>query len=142
MVAILGTKLALQLPLLKVGRRVDVHVLSLGHDHVPAFDVLVPEHMRVAIVGCVACEHGVSCIFCEGLSVVVAVGNALCLVLSGRCVHGYHGPLAEARGVVVVNHSRAAEDRTPGVSLNGVALEGPVEQVGRCRVAPCHVLPL
>ena len=44
-------------------------------------------------------------------SVVVAVGNALCLVLSSRCVHGYHGTLAEARGVVMVNHSRAAEDR-------------------------------
>ena len=78
----------------------------------------------------------------EGLSVVGAVGEALCLVFASRGVHRHDGALAEASGALVVYNGAAAEDGAPRICLDGVALEGPVHEVGRGGVAPCHVLPL
>ena len=98
--------------------------------------------MRVAEVGCAACDYGVALVFCERHAVVVAVGEALRLVLASRCVHSHYGILTESGSIVVVYHSRTREYSAPCVRLNRRTLKLPVHEVGRRRVAPCHVLPL
>ena len=97
--------------------------------------------MRVAEVGNVGGQHGVGGVFGERLAVVGAVGHALRLRLSGRGVVSQDSAGAEARRVVLIDHSAAAEDGAEGVGLNGLTLKRPVHQVGAGGVAPRHVLP-
>ena len=61
-------------------------------------------------------------------------GDRLRLVLSSRGVDGHN--------LITIGHTRAREDGSQRIRLDGGGLVGPVDQVGRGRVAPRHVLPL
>ena len=140
-IAVFATETAFFPPVLQIGRRPNLHLLSHSQHHDPAFGALVPEHLRVAEVGCVEGDHGVLLIFIKRASAVCRIGHRLCLSLSGRGVEGDDGILAEAGSVVLVNHARAAEDGADGVCLNGQGQGFPVDKILRYTVAPCHVLP-
>ena len=105
-------------------------MLTFSQNHVPLLDVLIPEHVRVAEVGSIACQYGVAIIFCECLAIVVAVCKALGLVLASRCVHGYNRTVAKSSCVVMVYNSRTGEYRAPSIGLNWSTLKFPVYKVG------------
>ena len=105
--AISLTKRTFILPCLEVGRRVDLHLLSSSQDEAPLAQLLVPEHVGVAEVGHIARDNGVALIYLKRFAVVGAVGQALCLVLASRCIHGHDGTSAKTRCVVLVYHGRA-----------------------------------
>ena len=141
MAAVAVAEVAFEGPVPEVLRGEELHVLLLRDDENPFLLWLIPDDMRVAEVGNVGGQHGVGGVFGERLAVVGAVGHALRLRLSGRGVVSQDSAGAEARRVVLIDHSAAAEDGAEGVGLNGLTLKRPVHQVGAGGVAPRHVLP-
>ncbi len=133
---------AFKIPFLQVIRREKQYlaVKRAGEHEIPFSRLRVPEHIGVAgLAG--GGDDRVTRVDGKCLSVVRAVGEALHLAGTGRGVDGYYLILAETGRVVVVNHAAAAEHATQPVRLDCVRLLGPVHQIGRCRVTPCHVLP-
>ncbi len=94
-------------------------------------DILVPEHVRIAEVGHVACDDRVALILGEGLSVVSTVGHALGLVLTSRGIESHDSTLAEASGILLVDNSRATEYRSYHIWLDSFTLKLPVYKIGR-----------
>ena len=141
-VAIAFAKLTFECPLFEVLRRVELHFLSSGKHHYPAFGWLMPKHMRVAKIGYRSRYHGVAVVLGEGLPVVCAVRHALRLVLAGRCIEGHYRTCAKASRIVVVYNGTAAEYRSEGIGGYGRASALPVHKVFANAVPPRHVLPL
>ena len=111
-VAVSFAKTALERPLFEVLRGVELHFLSSGKHHYPAFGGLMPKHVRVAKVGYRGRYYGVAIIFRESLSVVCAVRHALRLVLASRGIEGHHRTSAKAGSVVMVYNGTTTEDRS------------------------------
>ena len=141
-IAVSFAKTALERPLFEVLRRVELHFLSSGKHHYPAFGGLMPKHVRVAKVGYRGRYYGVAIIFRESLSVVCAVRHALRLVLASRGIEGHHRTSAKASRVVMVYNGTAAEYRSQSVGSYGSASVFPVHKVFANAVTPSHVLPL
>ena len=135
-------KTALECPLFEVLRGVELHFLTSGKHHYPAFGWLMPKHVWVAKIGYRGRYHGVAVVLGKGLSVVGAVRHALRLVLTGRCIECHHRTCAKASRIVMVYNGTAAEYRSQGIGGYGSASVFPMHKVFANAVAPCHVLPL
>ena len=142
MVAILSTKITLVLPLLQVFRRVDAHLLASSKNHVPESNFSVPEHVWVAEVGHIRCDNRVVFVFCECLAAVGAVSHRLRLTCSGRSIESHYGIVAEASGIVFVNHAASTEDGSERIGRYCRGFCFPMHEVGGCGMSPCHVLPI
>ena len=111
-----GAEVARPSPLLEVGRGVDAHLLlqRLGHYHHPATGGLVEEDGRVAELGAVDVQHGVSFVVMEGAATVGAVGDGLRLLLGiflEGSVDGHVGSTTESGRIVFVDDDGAGEVR-------------------------------
>ena len=141
MASVAFAEAALEVPVLKVLRAVEIYFLSCGNHQVPLFCAVVPEHIGVAEVGHVGCNNRVVLIFLKGLAIVGAVSQALRLTGISRCVHSHHGILSESGSVALINHRRAAEHKAQSVGVYGLWLVLPVYEVGAGGVSPRYVTP-
>ena len=133
-------------PVDEVLRGVDFHLLPGGENHAPMLGGGVPEYFRVAEVGLVGGNDGITCVLGERAPAVGAIRHALRLAVApggglGRGVERDDGAGAEACGVIAVDHARAAEDGADGVGRDGDGLVLPVHEVGAGAVSPRHVAP-
>ena len=85
-------------------------------------------------------------IFGKGLSVVQAIGHALRLHVSprrwfGRSIESDNGILTETGCVLLIHHTRTAENSSPGIRCKSDTFIVPMRQVCTGRVSPVHVSP-
>ena len=142
MITIFGSKATLHRPLLQIGRRINLHLLTNSQQHDPALSLSMPEQMRIAEIRYRSYQHGVTTIFLKCLSTICRIGHRLCLSLTCRCIIGNDGTFAKTGGVLLIYYARTAEDCTQSVSFYSRWLSIPVNQVSAGRSAPGHVLPL
>ena len=137
------TERAFESPLFQVGRAEDEHFMFEGvsKDNVPLADSLVPEHIRVASLALEG-AHRASIKYRERFATIGACSKALHLACSSRGVESNDSIFTIAHGVLVVDSAATAEHSAKTVGEDCIRLVLPVDEVGRSRVTPSHILPL
>ena len=135
MAAIFLTKGTFVGPVGQVLWTVDIHFLTSSKNQVPFLNFRIPKHLRVTEIFFGAYQHGIGLILLECYTVVCRYCHRLHLTLSCRGVEGHYTV------VLLINHTRTAENLPQGIGFNCGGLRFPVNEVTRCRVSPCHILP-
>ena len=136
-------------PVFEITAFVEAHVLVGADNHDPLLLRSIPEDLGVAEVlqSVEGCDDGVTLILGEGATVVAAVCHALHLTLmtglhvAMRSVEGDDVVGSRAGIVAGIHHTRATEDVSHGVALNGYGQVLPVHEVATDGVPPVHVAP-
>ena len=136
MITIFSTEITLVLPLLKVLRRIDAHLLTSCKNHIPESSFFVPEDMRVTEIRHIGSDDGVVGIFCEGLATIGAICQRLSLTCAGSSVEGNNSILAKTCGVVLINNTTSAEHHTQGIGFQSCRFCFPIYEVGACGMSP------
>lgn len=135
-------------PVEQVGRGVDLDAVAVvggvvlrPHHHDPPLVRGVPAHLGVAALDRDGDALAALVVGLERLPVVVAVVDADAVGV-GEDHDGVVGTRLQTRGVVLVDHASAGEQRARvHVRLQGDRLLRPVDQVLAGRVAPVHGVP-
>ena len=136
MITILSTEITLVLPLLKVLRRIDAHLLTSCKNHIPESSFCIPEDVRITEIRHIGSDDGVIGIFCEGLATIGAICQRLSLTCAGSSVEGNNSILTETSGVVLVNNTTSAEHHTQGIRFQSCRFCFPIYEVGACGMSP------
>ena len=136
--AVTRTEVTEEVPFFQVLGTVETDDLAAGEGHDPL--VAYPVDLRVAEVPLVRIgEDRVAGEFVEGIAAVGGPGDALALSLAGGGVDGNDGILAEAGGILMVDHRAAGEDGSQFVRSDDRGGVFPVDQVFGNAQAPVHV---
>ena len=111
-----------------------------GEDQYPFAAFLIPEHIGVAAFAFVG-DHGISFVYIEPCSVVVAPCEALDLAESGGRVECNDRIFAESGSIGFIDYCAAAEYRTESVGCDSQRTMFPMHEVFADGVPPVHVLP-